>query len=45
MKLTENLAREAQEAAYQRNMKELYSITRKLSGRYKHADKVIKDKN
>ena len=38
----ERLAKEAELAAAQRNMKELYNITRKLSGPYKQSNKPIK---
>lgn len=41
----ERLAKEAELAATQRNMKELYTITRKLSGTYPHNNKPITDKN
>ena len=41
----ERLAKEAEQAATQRNMKELYNITRKLSGTYSHTNKPILDKS
>lgn len=41
----ERLAKEAELAASQRNMKELYNITRKLSGTYRPSNKPITDKN
>lgn len=41
----ERLARQAEVAATQRNMKELYNITRKLSGTYLHTNKPIMDKH
>lgn len=45
----ERLAKEAELAATQRNMKELYIITRitssQLSGTYPHSNKPITDKN
>ena len=40
----ERLAKEAELAATQRNMKELYNITRKLSGTNTHNNKPIRDK-
>ncbi|KAJ8367756.1 hypothetical protein SKAU_G00077840 [Synaphobranchus kaupii] len=41
----ERLAQEAEEAAAQRNMKELYAITKKLAGKYTQSNKPIRDKN
>ena len=41
----EDLAKEAVDASAQGNMKQLYDITRKLAGKYKHTDIPIKDKN
>ena len=41
----EDLAKEAEDASAHGNMKQLYDITRKLSGKYKHTDRPIKDKN
>ena len=41
----EDLAKEAEDASAQGNMKQLYDITRKLAGKYKHTDRPIKDKN
>ena len=41
----EDLAKEAEDASAQGNMKQLYDITRKLAGKYKNTDRPIKDKN
>ena len=41
----EDLAKKAEDASAQGNMKQLYDITRKLAGKYKHTDRHIKDKN
>ncbi|KAK2193911.1 hypothetical protein NP493_6g07016 [Ridgeia piscesae] len=41
----EDLAKEAEDASAQGNMKQLYEITRKLAGKYKRTDRPIKDKN
>ena len=41
----EDLAKEAEDASTQGNMKQLYEITRKLAGKYKTTDRPIKDKN
>ena len=41
----EDLAKEAEDASAQGNMKQLYDITRKLAGKYKRTDRPIKDKN
>ena len=41
----EDLAKEAEDASAQGNMKQLYDVTRKLAGKYKHTDRPIKDKN
>ena len=41
----EDLAKEAEDSPAQGNMKQLYDITRKLAGKYKHTDTLIKDKN
>lgn len=41
----ERLAKEAELAASQRNMKELYNITRKLAGTHRQSNKPIMDKN
>ena len=41
----EDLAKEAEDASAQGNMKQLYEITRKLAGKYKATDRPIKDKN
>ena len=40
----DRLAIQAEEAAAQGNMRDLYDTTRKLAARYKQADKPIKDK-
>jgi len=40
----DNLAKHAEEAAAQGNMKELYNTTKKISARYQLTDKPIKDK-
>ena len=40
----DNLTRHAEVAAAQRNMKDLYIITRKLAGRYQQTDKQVKNK-
>ena len=41
----EDLAKEAEDASAQGNMKQLYDVTRKLAGKYKNTDRPIKDKN
>ena len=41
----EDIAKEAEDASAQDNMTQLYDITRKLAGKYKHTDRPIKDKN
>ena len=41
----EDLAKEAEYVSAQGNLKQLYDITRKLAGKYKHTDRPIKDKN
>ena len=41
----EQLAKEAEEAAGSRNMKQLYDTTKKLSGKYRQADRPVKDKD
>ena len=40
-----SLAKEAEEAAYSGNMKQLYDTTRKLSGKYGRPERPVKDKN
>ena len=40
----EELAVQAEQAAHEGNMKELYDIGRKLTGRYSHPERPIKDK-
>jgi endonuclease/exonuclease/phosphatase family metal-dependent hydrolase len=44
-KYIEDLAREAEEAAGKGNMRDLYNITRKLTGKYKQSSGLIKDKD
>ena len=41
----EDLAKEAEDASAQGNMKKRYAITRQLAGKYKHIHRPIKDKN
>ena len=41
----EDVAKEAEDASAQGNMKQLYEITRTLAGKYKRTDRPIKDKN
>ncbi|KAK2174946.1 hypothetical protein NP493_766g01027 [Ridgeia piscesae] len=41
----EDLAKAAEDASTQGNMKQLFGITRTLAGKYKRTDKPIKDKN
>ena len=43
-KYIDNLAEEAEEAARKGNMKQLYDITRKLSGKYCRPERPVKDK-
>ena len=43
-KYTEELARQAQEAAVQRNMKDLYDTTKKLAGKYKQSCRPVRNK-
>lgn len=38
---TEDLAKQAQEAAAQRNMRELYETTKKLAGKYKQSSRPV----
>jgi hypothetical protein len=40
----DSLARQAEEAAAQRNLKDLYSITKKLSGKFQQTDRPVRDK-
>ena len=40
----DSLADEAEEAAYHGNMKDLYMITKKLSGKYSRPERPVKDK-
>ena len=44
-KFIEELTEEAETAAYQRNMKRLYEITRTLSGKNSNPSRPVKDKN
>ena len=41
----DSLAKGAEEAAARRNMKQLYDTTRKLAGKFKQAERPIKDKD
>ncbi len=41
----DSLAKEAEDAAARGNMKQLYDTTRKLAGKFKQAERHIKDKN
>ncbi|KAJ8356884.1 hypothetical protein SKAU_G00196780 [Synaphobranchus kaupii] len=41
----DNLAKQAEEAAGQGNLKDLYMVTKKLSGKFQQSDKPIMDKN
>ena len=41
----DSLAKEAEDAAARGNMKQLYDTTRKLAGKFKQAERPIKDKN
>ena len=41
---TEDLAKQTQEAAMQRNMRELYDTTKKLAGKYKQSSRPVRDK-
>lgn len=45
IKYVEELAKEAEEAAEHRNMKELYNITRTLSGKKNAPEKPVRDKS
>lgn len=40
----DGLANQAEEAAIQRNLKDLYNITKKLSGKFQQTDRPVKDK-
>nr|KAG5705732.1 hypothetical protein BaRGS_027391 [Batillaria attramentaria] len=42
---TDNLASQAEEAAGQGNLKDLYQVTKKLAGKFQQTDKPVKDKN
>nr|KAG5690467.1 hypothetical protein BaRGS_016467 [Batillaria attramentaria] len=41
----DNLANQAEEAAGQGNLKNLYQVTKKLAGKFQQTDKPVKDKN
>nr|KAG5709545.1 hypothetical protein BaRGS_001595 [Batillaria attramentaria] len=41
----DNLANQAEEAARQGNLKDLYQVTKKLAGKFQQTDKPVKDKN
>ena len=41
----DSMAKEAEDAAARGNMKQLYDTTRKLAGKFKQAERPIKDKN
>jgi hypothetical protein len=41
----DNLAKQAEEAAGQGNLRELYMVTRKLSNKFQQTEKPVKDKN
>nr|KAG5703496.1 hypothetical protein BaRGS_020130 [Batillaria attramentaria] len=41
----DNLASQAEEAARQGNLKNLYQVTKKLAGKFQQTDKPVKDKN
>nr|KAG5709927.1 hypothetical protein BaRGS_029969 [Batillaria attramentaria] len=41
----DNLASQAEEAARQGNLKDLYQVTKKLTGKFQQTDKPVKDKN
>nr|KAG5701649.1 hypothetical protein BaRGS_019338 [Batillaria attramentaria] len=41
----DNLASQAEEAARQGNLKDLYQVTKKLAGKFQETDKPVKDKN
>nr|KAG5694139.1 hypothetical protein BaRGS_001466 [Batillaria attramentaria] len=41
----DNLASQAEEAARQGNLKDLYQVTKKLAGKFRQTDKPVKDKN
>nr|KAG5697993.1 hypothetical protein BaRGS_005811 [Batillaria attramentaria] len=40
----DNLASQAEEAARQGNLKDLYQVTKKLAGKFQQTDKPVKDK-
>nr|KAG5700998.1 hypothetical protein BaRGS_022709 [Batillaria attramentaria] len=41
----DNLANQAEEAALQGNLKDLYQVTKKLAGKFQQTDKPVNDKN
>nr|KAG5690011.1 hypothetical protein BaRGS_007313 [Batillaria attramentaria] len=41
----DNLANQAEEAAGQGNLKDLYQVTKKFAGKFQQTDKPVKDKN
>nr|KAG5699763.1 hypothetical protein BaRGS_014179 [Batillaria attramentaria] len=41
----DNLASQAEDAARQGNLKDLYQVTKKLAGKFQQTDKPVKDKN
>nr|KAG5697115.1 hypothetical protein BaRGS_015250 [Batillaria attramentaria] len=41
----DNLASQAEEAARQGNLRDLYQVTKKLAGKFQQTDKPVKDKN
>nr|KAG5691851.1 hypothetical protein BaRGS_033455 [Batillaria attramentaria] len=41
----DNLASQAEEAARQGNLKDLYQVNKKLAGKFQQTDKPVKDKN
>ena len=41
----DDLAKQAEEAAGQGNLKELYMVTRRLAGKFQQTDKPVRDKN
>ena len=41
----DDLARQAETAARQRNMRDLYLVTKKMTGKYQQTDKPVMDKN
>ena len=41
----DDLARQAETATGQRNLRDLYLVTKKLTGKFQQTDKPVKDKN